>query len=75
LFLDELKFQTNAALNLRISLERTNVPAVKAVLGQTGIVEGTDYRGEPGAGGLACHSEFAVVSGGAHGHRRNIRGQ
>ena len=47
LFLNELKFQTNAALELRIPLERTNVPAVKAVLGQEGIVEGTDYRGEP----------------------------
>jgi len=47
LFLNELKFQTNTAFNLRISLENTNVPAVKAVLGQEGIVEGTDYRGEP----------------------------
>jgi PAS domain S-box-containing protein len=45
LFLNELKFQTNTALNLRISLKNTNRPAVKAVLGQTGIVEGTDYRG------------------------------
>ena len=47
LFLNELKFQTNTALNLRISLEKTNAPAVKAVLGQEGIVEGTDYRGAP----------------------------
>ena len=47
LYLNELKFQTNTALNLRISLENTNVPAVKAVLGQKGIVEGTDYRGAP----------------------------
>ena len=47
LYLNELKFQTNTALNRRISLENTNVPAVKAVLGQEGIVEGTDYRGTP----------------------------
>ncbi len=47
LFLNELKFQTNTALNRRISLENTNVPAVKAILGEKGIVEGTDYRGEP----------------------------
>ncbi len=47
LFLNELKFQTNTALNLRISLDNTNVPAVKAVLGQEGIVEGRDYRGDP----------------------------
>ena len=47
LFLNELKFQSNTALNLRISIENTNVAAVKAVLGQRGIVDGTDYRGEP----------------------------
>ncbi|MGA2243082.1 MAG: PAS domain S-box protein [Verrucomicrobiota bacterium] len=47
LFLNELKFETNTALNLRVSLENTNVPAVKAALGQEGIVEGVDYRGEP----------------------------
>ena len=46
-FLNELKFQTNTALTLRIPLDNTNRPAVKAVLGQKGIVEGTDYRGEP----------------------------
>jgi PAS domain S-box-containing protein len=47
LFLNELKFQTNAALNLRIPLEKTNVAAVEAILGQEGIVEGRDYRGVP----------------------------
>jgi PAS domain S-box-containing protein len=47
LFLNELKFHANAALNLRVSLEKTNNPAVKAVLGQEGIVEGVDYRGDP----------------------------
>jgi PAS domain S-box-containing protein len=45
LFLNELKFQTNTALNLHTSLKNTNMPAVKAVLGQKGIVEGMDYRG------------------------------
>jgi PAS domain S-box-containing protein len=47
LFLNELRFQKNTALNLRIPLEITDVAAVKAVLGQTGIVEGIDYRGVP----------------------------
>jgi PAS domain S-box-containing protein len=47
LFLSELKFRTNTALNLRISLENTNVAAVKAVLGEKGVVEGPDYRGVP----------------------------
>ncbi len=46
LFLNDLRFRTNAALQLRFSLESTNVPAVKAALGQEGIVEGRDYRGE-----------------------------
>ena len=45
MYLNELKFQTNAALNLRIHLTKTELPAVKAALGQEGIVEGTDYRG------------------------------
>jgi PAS domain S-box-containing protein len=47
LFLNELKFQKNAALHLRIPLGSKDVPAVKAVLGQEGIVEGVDYRGVP----------------------------
>src|ERR1035437_2488868 len=46
-FLNELRFQTNTALNLRNSLEKTNMPAVKAALGQKVIVEGADYRGVP----------------------------
>ncbi len=47
LYLNELKFGTNTALSLRNSLENTNMPAVKAVLGQKGVVEGADYRGVP----------------------------
>ena len=44
LFLNDLKFQKGAALTLRIPLENSDAPAVKAVLGQEGIVEGQDYR-------------------------------
>lgn len=44
-FLNELKFQKNTALNLRISLDKTNVPAVQAALGYEGSMEGIDYRG------------------------------
>lgn len=47
LFLNELKFKKNSALNLRIPLAKTDVPAVKAALGQSGIVEGLDYSGMP----------------------------
>lgn len=47
LYLNELRFQKNTALNLRIPLGNKNVPAVMAVLGQGGVVEGVDYRGAP----------------------------
>ena len=45
LFLNELRHLTNTALKLRIPLSRTEVPAVMAVLGKEGVVEGRDYRG------------------------------
>ncbi|MCJ7435703.1 MAG: PAS domain S-box protein [Anaerolineales bacterium] len=47
LFLNELRFIQDAALTLRYPLTDTDTPAVKAALGQTGVVEGLDYRGEP----------------------------
>ena len=45
LFLNELRHQTNTALNLRIPLSQTDLPAVAAVLGREGIMHGRDYRG------------------------------
>ena len=45
LFLNELRYQKNSALNLQIPLSNKSLPAVKAVLGTTGIFEGIDYRG------------------------------
>ena len=47
LFLNELRFQKNTALNLRSPLGNKDMPAVKAALGQEGFVEGVDYRGVP----------------------------
>ncbi|MEW5957601.1 MAG: PAS domain S-box protein [Chloroflexota bacterium] len=47
LFLNELKFQKNAALALRIPLESIGTPAVRVALGSEGIVQGVDYRGAP----------------------------
>jgi len=44
LFLNQLKFEKDAPLHLRFPLTQTSLPAVKAVLGTTGIVEGRDYR-------------------------------
>ncbi|MCX6879705.1 MAG: PAS domain S-box protein [Verrucomicrobia bacterium] len=46
-FLNELRFQKNTALTLRSPLTNTLLPAVKAALGQQGVVEGIDYRGTP----------------------------
>ncbi|MBI4775515.1 MAG: PAS domain S-box protein [Deltaproteobacteria bacterium] len=48
LFLNELRFRENSALNLRFPLDNNeDQPAVKAVLGKEGIVEGKDYLGVP----------------------------
>ncbi len=46
-YLNELRFRKNTSLTLRVSLDNTNLPPVKAALGQKGIVEGVDYRGVP----------------------------
>ncbi|CAG1009420.1 Phytochrome-like protein cph1 [Anaerolineales bacterium] len=47
LFLNQLRFRQDAALNLRIPLTSTGTPAVQAALGRNGVMEGLDYRGEP----------------------------
>ena len=46
-YLNDLRSRPDSPLTLRIPLDRTNVPAVKAVLGGKGIVEGVDYQGKP----------------------------
>lgn len=45
LFLNELRHQKNTALQLQIPLTRKNLPATQAILGNTGIFDGKDYRG------------------------------
>lgn len=47
LFLNELRHQKNTALALRIPMSQSDLPAVMAVEGQEGIVQGVDYRGVP----------------------------
>ena len=46
LFLNDLRHVDGAALELRIPLTESDNPAVMAVTGVTGLVEGVDYRGE-----------------------------
>ena len=47
-FLNELRFKKDTALNLRFPIDTNkDLPAIKAILGQTGIVYGRDYRGVP----------------------------
>lgn len=46
-YLHEVRHMQKTALELKIPLTRTNIAAVQAVLGQTGLVAGADYRGIP----------------------------
>lgn len=46
LFLNELRHKKNTALKLTIPLSKTEVPAVRVVLGGRGIYKGVDYRGQ-----------------------------
>ena len=46
-YLNELRFRKGTALHLTMPLTRVELPAVKAVLGHRGAVEGKDYRGVP----------------------------
>ncbi len=45
-FLNELRHRKGTALRLWLPLSDTLLPAARAALGRTGIVSGTDYRGE-----------------------------
>ncbi len=45
LFLNKLRHRPDPAMTLRIPLSRFDVPAVRAVLGETGAFEGRDTRG------------------------------
>lgn len=47
LYLNELRFKEDTALKYWIPSENTNTPAIMAVNGTVGIVNGDDYRGIP----------------------------
>ena len=46
LFLNNVRFHPESALKLKLPLSETDIPAVQAAYGHTGIVYGTDYRGQ-----------------------------
>ena len=45
LYLNDLRHQRDTALELKMPLTETRIPAVMAVLGHEGVIEGKDYRG------------------------------
>jgi signal transduction histidine kinase len=63
-YLNDLRFEPDAALNLRIPLADSQVLAVKVILGQTGVVHGLDYRGVPVIGyvGAVPNSPWFLVA-------------
>jgi two-component system cell cycle sensor histidine kinase/response regulator CckA len=46
-FLNDLRFRQGAALRLRMPMSSRENPAVLAVLGAQGVLQGVDYRGVP----------------------------
>lgn len=46
-FLNRLRHSTAAPLSLRMPLDSPDLPAAMALRGETGVVGGRDYRGEP----------------------------
>ncbi|MBI5394019.1 MAG: PAS domain-containing protein, partial [Verrucomicrobia bacterium] len=63
-YLNELRFKTKTALNLRSPLNHTEMPAVQAALGREGVMEGMDYRGVPVVAALRTipDSPWALVA-------------
>ncbi|HOV06136.1 MAG TPA: PAS domain S-box protein [Anaerolineaceae bacterium] len=53
LYLSPLRYNKTDPLKLRISLEQSDVLAVKAIMGQFGVIEGLDYRNQPVIGSIA----------------------
>ncbi|OFW84319.1 MAG: hypothetical protein A2018_07465 [Alphaproteobacteria bacterium GWF2_58_20] len=64
LFLNDLRFAPKAALHLSFSLTQKDLPAVKAVEGERGIVTGRDYRGKKVVAALSAvpGSDWFMVS-------------
>ena len=63
-FLNELRFRRGTALNLRFPLSQADLPAAAAARGETGFMEGVDYRGVPAIAyiGSVPGSPWALVA-------------
>ncbi|HEX8963290.1 MAG TPA: PAS domain S-box protein, partial [Rhodocyclaceae bacterium] len=63
-FLNRLRHSDAAPLSLRLPLASPDLPAARALRGETGFVSGTDYRGEPVAAYLlpVPGTEWALVA-------------
>lgn len=59
IFLNELRHKSNTALKLLLPLSNKSLLASKAVRGQTGLVNGVDYRNEPVVGYVAAIPGFS----------------
>ncbi len=64
IYLNELRHQRNTAFSLHFPLSKKEIPAVMAVLGKKGVVEGLDYRGIPvfAAVGAIPGSPWSIVA-------------
>ena len=72
LFLNELRFQKNTALNLRVPIREKTI-AGQAVEGREGIVKGLDYRRKTGDRKLAPDPGLALVPDRPHRRERSER--
>ena len=63
-YLNELRFNKDSILTVKRPLSATQIPAVKAALGKTGIVEGLDYRGVEAIASVAAipNSPWFIVA-------------